>query len=364
MEARFVTDDLPATLRAEATDSAVEGLLVLVANEGTDDISTLDTVARDLSVPVFGGLFPGVLFEGEKHDDGAVVVTLSTEPSATVVTGLSDPATDIRSQLRTNVETPGETTAFVFVDGQATRIGQFVERLFESYGVECRFLGGGAGELSEDQGPCVITDEGVLSDAAVLATVEVPSELGVNHGWREVDGPFRVNDADGTTLSTLGAESAFDVYRRVVEADSGRTLTRENFFEVAKSYPFGVSRLHGERIVRDPFKLTADGDITCFGSVREGEYLHVLTGDENSLIQAARTAASEARSSDGGRLCVFDCISRVQYLGEDFHADLDAIGTDDEPTFGALTIGEIANGDGGHLEYYNKTVVVARFPDS
>lgn len=301
MEACFVTDDLSDTLRAQAADSAIAGLLVLVANEGADEVSAIDTTVRDLSVPVFGGLFPGVLFEGEKHEDGAVVVSLSTEPSTTVVTDLSDSETAIRPQLRTNVVTPGETTAFVFVDSHATRIGTFVERVFESYGVDCRFLGGGTGELSEGQDPSVITDEGVLSDAAVLATVEIPSELGVNHGWREVDGPFRVNDADG--------------------------------------------------------------DITCFGSVREGEYLHVLTGDESSLIRAARTAASEARPTDGGRLCVFDCISRVQYLADDFHAELDAIGTDEEPAFGALTIGEIANGDGGHLEYYNKTVVVARFPD-
>lgn len=363
MDACFVTDNLPDTLRAQAADPAVAGLLVLVANKRAADLPAIDTVVRDLSVPVFGGVFPGVFFEGEKHEHGAVAVSLSTEPSTAVVTDLSDAETAIRPQLRTKVPTPGETTAFVFVDSHTTRIGTFVERLFESYGVDCRFLGGGTGELSADQDPSVITNEGVLSDAAVLATVEVPSELGVNHGWREVDGPFRVNDADGTTLSTLGAESAFDVYRRVVEADSGRTLTRENFFDVAKSYPFGISRLHGERIVRDPFKLSADGDITCFGRVPEGEYLHVLTGDESSLIQAARTAASEVRPTEGGCLCVFDCISRVQYLADNFHADLDAIGTDNEPAFGALTIGEIANGDGGHLEYYNKTIVVARFPD-
>jgi hypothetical protein len=361
MEARFVTDDLPATLREYAEDPAVAGLLVLAANGAVADISALDSAVRDISVPVFGGRFPGVLFEGERRGDGAVVVALSVEPSTTVVTDLSDPGTDIRPQLRTKVATPGETTAFVFVDGHATRIGRFVERLFERYGVECRFLGGGAGGLSEDRRPCVITDDGVLPDAAVLATVPVPSELGVNHGWREIAGPYRVNDAEGTTLSTLGAESAVDVYRRVVEADSGRTLTRENFFDIAKSYPFGISRLHGERIVRDPFKLTDDGGIRCFGGVPEGEYLHVLTGDKSSVIEAARTAATAAGPTDGGRLCVFDCISRVQYLADDFEADLDAIGGDGEPSFGALTIGEIANGDGGHLEYYNKTVVVARF---
>ena len=365
MEPSFVRDieaDLPQALRDHAEDPAVGGLLVLAANEGLADVAALDAAVREVDVPVVGGLFPGVLFEGEQYTDGGVVVGLPTAPTTTVVTGLSDAGTAIREQLQSSIATPQETTAFVFIDGHATRIGDFVERLFESYGVECRFLGGGAGTLSVDRAPCVITDEGIMADAAVLGTVALPSDLGVNHGWREVDGPFRVNDAEGPTLSMLGDESALDVYSRVVEADSGTTITAENFFEVAKSYPFGISRLHGEKIVRDPFRSTPDGDITCFGEIPEGEYLHVLTGDRSSLIDASRSAAAEAKASEGGQLCVFDCISRVQYLGEQSDADIDAIGPDGQPSFGALTIGEIANGDGGHLEFYNKTVVVARFP--
>lgn len=352
---------LQSVAREYAADPAVTGLLVLAANDGGADISTLDSLVQELSIPVFGGIFPGVLFEGDRHTDGAVVVALSVEPTVTVVTGLSDPETAIRPQLDASVATPGETTAFVFADGYAARIGTFVQRLFESYGLECRFVGGGAGSLSSEGDPCIITDDGVLSDAAVLATVPSPSNVGISHGWREVGGPFRVNDAAGATLSMLGDESAFDVYRRVVEADSGTTLTRENFFEVAKSYPFGISRLHEEKLVRDPFKVDGDGTITCFGEIPEGEYLHVLTGNPVSLVDAAGDATrAAARDNGAGPLAVFDCISRVLYLEEVFDDELDAIAGPGDPAFGALTIGEIANGDGGHLQFHNKTVIVAR----
>lgn len=364
MEVSFVESvgaELSRTLREYAGDAGVAGLLVLAANERLADVSELDATLQELSTPVFGGIFPGILFAGERYAEGAVVVALPVEPTATVVTGLCDPGTPIRPQLNDNVATPGETTAFAFVDGHASRIGTFVERLFESYGVECRFLGGGAGSLSTERGPCIVTGEGLLQDSAVLATLPVRSALGVRHGWQDVDGPFRVNDADGATLSMLGDESAFDVYRHVVEADSGTTLTRENFFEVAKSYPFGISRLNDEKIVRDPFTVDEDGAITCFGNVPEGEYLHVLTGDQRSLVEAARDATRDAVEAGGaGPLTVFDCISRAMYLEDGFDAELDAIGGSTDPAWGALTIGEIANGDGGHLQFYNKTVVAAR----
>lgn len=350
--------ELSSVLRTKANDPTVEGLLVLAAGDGLD---RLDAVGRELSVPVFGGVFPAILFEGERYGEGAVVVGLDAAPTTTVVTGLSDPETAIRSQLEESVATPGETTAFVFVDGFADRIGTFVQRLFESYGLECRFIGGGTGTFSDEPGPSVLTDEGLLTDAAVLATVECPSSLGVRHGWQEVDGPFRANHVDGATLSMLGDEPAFDVYRRVVESDADTELTRENFFEVAKSYPFGISRLHEEKIVRDPFTVSADGAITCFGDIPEGEYLHVLTGTSSSLVEAASDATTEAVDDGGGSLLSFDCVSRVRYLEADFEAELDAIGDSEEPAVGALTIGEIANGDGGHLQFYNKTVVVAQF---
>ena len=352
---------LPAVLRARASDPNVEGLLVLAAGDGLPDTATLDSVLRDLAVPVFGGIFSAILFEGRRYSEGAVVVALEAEPTTTVVTGLNDPDTALSPQLDASVATPSETTAFVFVDGYANRIGTFIQRLFESYGVECRFLGGGTGTFSGKHRPSVLTGEGLLTDAAVLATLPVPSSLGVHHGWQEVDGPFRANDVEGSTLSMLGDKPAFDVYRRIVEADADTALTRENFFDVAKSYPFGISRLHEEKIIRDPFSVSADGSITCFGDIPEGEYLHVLTGTSSSLIEAASDATTDAASGDGGSLLSFDCISRVLYLEEEFEAELAAIGGPDEPAVGALTIGEIANADAGLLQFYNKTVVVAQF---
>jgi hypothetical protein len=192
-----------------------------------------------------------------------------------------------------------------------------------------------------------------------MAAVRPPLELGVRHGWQEIAGPFRVTDADGPTLNCLDGKPAFSVYSETVEQHTQTAVTRDNFFEAAKAYPFGIVRLDGEQIVRDPFEVTDEDGLNCFGDVPEGEFVHVLEGEADTLIDAARMAKEETQTEKtADTLFFFDCISRVLYLEEEFEQELASVRTETTETVGALTIGEIANDGAGHLDYYNKTAVV------
>jgi hypothetical protein len=360
MDTQFASDsgDLLETVRALDADSTARGILVLTASASSPQPDNLDPLLRDLSVPVFGGVFPEILHEGEKYDTGSVLAALDLEPDVTVVPGLSDPDTQF-DQLPEEV--PNGGTAFVLVDAFADRIQDFVSSLFHTYGVDLAYIGGGAGSLEEGQRPCLFTNQGVVQDAAVLATVDTETSIGVKHGWGEIAGPLRVTESSGRTVSELAGEPALSVYRRIIEDDAGVHLHEDNFFDVAKSYPFGLTRLDGEKIVRDPYEMGEDGSLTCFGSVPEEEFVHVLKGDRESLVDAAENAYDEAVSRTDGRgdVFFFDCISRVLYLEDAFADELAAVGGSDSPTVGALTIGEIANDGEGHLDYYNKTAVTA-----
>ncbi len=360
METEFVEDGdetLIRAVRSMASDPSVRGVTVVAADGNLPERETLDPVLEALPVPVFGGVFPEIFHRGEKHETGAVVAGLAVEPDVTVVPELSDPETEFEAFLPGTVS--GDT-AFVLVDAYATRVEEFVASLFATYGIDPSYIGGGAGSLETEGLPCLFTNQGLLADAGVIATVDTPASVGVRHGWEEIAGPLRVTEASGPTLAGLNGEPAFDVYREVVEADAGVTLGPENFFEVAKSYPFGLSRLDGEKIVRDPFEVADDGALTCFGNVPEGEFVHILKGEQDSLVAAAGAAYEDAAGEGiDGEVLFFDCISRVLYLDDAFAAELDAVGDRDSPTIGALTIGEIANDGEGHLDYYNKTAVAA-----
>jgi len=351
-------------LRSELTTLGsredVAGLVLLatpsvdVTNEG------FETTLQSVSVPVCGGVFPQVIADGERHDAGLLAIGLPSEPTITVVSELSDPDASLPAN--------GSEAAFVFVDAYADPDGveSLIDALFRTYSVGLSVVGGGAGRLDDD-GPSLFTADGVIEDAAVMAVVDQPMEIGVRHGWEELAGPFRVTDADGGTIRELDGEPAFDVYHDAIETNTETTVQRDSFFETATAHPFGISRLDGEPIVRDPFDLDG-GAISCFGPVPEGEFVTVLSGEPDTLIGAAEQAADtalndETVAEDAETLCVFDCISRQLYLQDSFDREISAIDTDALPMVGALTIGEIANDGTGHLDYYNKTAVVAAVSD-
>ena len=356
-------DRLQTELAELSSQEGVNGLLLLATPSVDVTTAGFESLLGSLPVPVCGGLFPQVIADGERHETGLLAIGLPNEPTVTVVSELSDPDGDLDASLPTE----GSAAAFVFVDAYADPdgINSLVDALFRTYSVELNIVGGGAGRRNGN-GPCLFTADGIIEDAAVMAVVDQPIGIGVCHGWEKLAGPFRVTDAEGGTIRELDGEPAFEVYKDAIETNTDATLRRESFFETATAHPFGVNRLDGEPIVRDPFDV--DGtEISCFGSVPEGEFVTVLSGEPDSLIDAAAQAADAACNNtvvDGAEtLCVFDCISRQVYLEGGFDRELRAIKTDGLPMIGALTIGEIANDGTGHLDYYNKTAVVAAVSD-
>ena len=368
---RTTGSEFHATLQEFDADPAVEGLLVLATPGEGFTPAAVDETLRELSTPVFGGLFPKVIHEGEAHADGAIVAGLAVRPAVETITDADETITDADDPTSTGGEsitdddpitTSGDgdyETAFVFVDAYADDGDRFVQQLFNAYGVEYTYIGGGAGTLDGDTRHCLFTNEGLVGDAAVVAMVAAESTIGVEHGWTDIGGPFEITAADGRRLETLDGRPAYDRYAAIIDAETDRTVTKTNFFEVAKSHPFGISRLDAERIVRDPFEVDDDGSLRCFGALPEGEFVHVLQGDPESLVAAAdraHAAASEGATADSA-LVTFDCVSRAQYLDTAFDRELAAL-SQRGSTIGALTIGEVANDGRGHLEYYNKTAVV------
>jgi hypothetical protein len=154
------------------------------------------------------------------------------------------------------------------------------------------------------------------------------------------------------------------VYKNIVAAHSGKVLTKENFFDIAKAYPFGMNKLNNEMVVRDPIAVTEDNEIVCVGEVPPDSIVNVLNGNKESLISAAKDASQAAEESYSGKssgkaMFLIDCISRVLFLDEYFQEELMAVYQDDCPLFGVLSVGEIANTGRSFLEFYNKTTVAA-----
>lgn len=340
------------------------GLLILAGDDNRLVPADVDPVLQALEIPVVGGVFPAILHEGRKYDRGTLVIGLPTRPNTAVIAHLSHPDTDLDNALLSQMgDADNGKTMLVWMDGLSHRIRDLVDAVFNLFGLEHNYIGGGAGSLSFEQRPCLFTNRGFLQDSAVIASLDLASGVAVSHGWQSVSGPYKVTEADGNTIHSLNWQPAYAVYRSVIRQTAGHTLTSDNFFTVAKAFPFGINRLGAEKIVRDPILVDDNDGLVCVGDVPSEVYVDILSGTPDSLVAAASTALRDAVDAypgapGSGSIFVIDCISRALFLEDHFEHELACLNRYDAQMFGALTLGEIANNRKDFLEFYNKTVVV------
>jgi hypothetical protein len=354
-------------LTTAQADTEIQAILIMScdANEFTKE--KIDPILQKFNKPVFGGIFPEIIHQIDKLTKGTIVAGLTKSAEVYLIPNLSDMDADYEDIIDKKIADSLKTkTMFVFVDGLAHRISALIDSLFNIFGLEMNYIGGGAGSLSFVQKPVLFTNEGLMLDAAILALTEIESGVGVSHGWIDVEGPFKVTESDRNVIKTLDWKPAFKVYKEVVEKHSGKTFSDDNFFDIAKGYPFGISKLGAEKIVRDPLSLDENDCLVCVGEVPQNVFVHILTGNIDSLVNAAKKALSlavESLKPDLSYKTTFfiDCVSRVLFLNKEFSKELLAVSDESVQLFGALTLGEIANNGKDYLEFYNKTSVIGVF---
>lgn len=345
----------------ELVNRGARSILLLAADGNNCSPEQFDDWLRNIPVPIFGGIFPQLIFSGANHETGYLILGLSDECEAYPVQGLSTESIDFSAAIESALESRRLNcgSMMVLVDGLASQIGGFLEGVYDVLGGDISYFGGGAGSLSFQHKPCLFSNRGMLMDHALLVAMPGRVDVGVEHGWQKFAGPFAVTSASRNVVAALDYRPAFDVYRELVEADSGRRFDSEDFFSIAKGYPLGMEKSDGSLVVRDP--ITRDGDkLVCVGEVPANSVIHLLKGIPERLIEAAGVSASRIPS---GHLPAFlvDCISRVLFLQDRFGDEVAAVKNQigERPLVGILTLGEIANGGDYCLEFYNKTLVLA-----
>lgn len=360
-------DTLQAAMEEMAVQDGIGGLMVLACESNGPVPATFDQFLQQQSLPLFGGVFPALIHDGRRLESGNLVLGLECDVAVHVVDSLSDSALDYNEQLEQAFDPAALTdlqTLFVYVDGLAPRVGALIEALFNTFGLQGNFIGGGAGSLVMPQLRCIITGRGVLRDAGVVAVPRLSSRVCVAHGWLPVAGPFEVTQSENNVILSLDWEPALEVYQRALRTTEQLEFDARGFSEVAPSHPFGIARLNAEFVVRDPIAIREDGGLVCVGDVPRGSLVHIMHGNPQTLLDAARRVRSMVdqvtpENAWNGVEIFMDCISRSLFLGDGISNELSAVRHPLRPQLGAFTLGEIANSKHEYLEFHNKTAVVA-----
>jgi hypothetical protein len=336
-------------------------LMVLCADDPRLSLLPIDTFLTQQSLPVFGGVFPGLLYQGVVRNRGVIIAGLAQDVQVQLIRDLSKQTTP---QFTLDHDAQSSSAIMVLVDGLARNIDHYLQHLFNQVGNAKRVVGGGAGSLSFMQKPCLFCNEGISEDAMLIITLSNNIELAIAHGWEKLAGPYLANAVDDNVVEQLNFQPALTLYQEVVEQYSGMLFSQHEFFDIAKTYPFGIERLDDEVLVRDPItcQLTS---MVCVGKIPENTLVYILKGNADSLISASieviQTIKKElAKTHSIGDGFLFDCISRQLFLQDRFIEELNGIShivDAENPIFGVLVLGEIASGKSGAINFHNKTAV-------
>lgn len=341
----------------------INAVVVLSCGENLMDLEAFSNFLKGLSKPISGGIFPGIIYEKQVYKRGSLIIEVTKDVYTQIFHHLSDLNDHLEGDLMDfSLKIEDESLLMVYFDGLTQGIESFKESLFYNLGLSHQYVGGGAGTLDFSKTPAIISNEGLLQDAAVIMAMQVPVGIGVAHGWHPITDEIKVSKASRNVIQELNGRNALQVYRDVIFERTGERLDPSLFFQVAQKFPFGIARMNLDMVVRDPISCNENGEIICVGDVPSGSFVHILSGNVRSLVNGAIQAKEAAerhyqlKSQNESMPFLIDCISRFLFLKEDYVEELEAIGMDN--LTGVLTLGEIANSGVNYLELYNKTAVV------
>ena len=356
-----------------------EALLVCLGEKSSLDPEKLCTILQRKGITFFGGVFPGLIYDGQHRERGLVINKFPLFSEPVLIEDLNNLAAmdnllgPIKEKTRRAVK---RKTALVLVDGLADNIDDFLAGIYNIFASSINYIGGGAGSLAMKQQPCVFCNQGVFANSGLVIPIDLDCGTGVRHGWKKVYSPFIATRTEGTRISELNWKPALEVYTELVNEDLDKSgqehkISKDNFFEIAKGYPFGIVKENEESIVRDPIAVNPREDIVCVGSIPQNAVLDILKGEKENLIRAAGEAVKAAAEIEKDvtqvhSKMILDCISRVLFLEDSFAAEMEEIQQksaeiSEDIIAGALTIGEISSQGRGYIELYNKTTVAGVF---
>lgn len=362
---------------AEAVGAAQTGpdpkLMIVFAAITHDAAAVLAGVAEAApGVPVIGCTTHGEIGPGGPAD-GTVTVAALGGAGLQVSTCVAEDVTG--RQAEAGYEVAGcvqrvdlpHRVLMLLTDGLVRDQESIVRGCYRALGAGVPLFGGAAADGWRMSGAYLFKDGQVLTDAVIGAAIssEAPIAVGVGHGWHTVGQPMIVTQAADGRVLTLDDRPALDVYLERLEAPPEVYTDPSAFTAFALARPLGVQRRSGVEARNLSTEVDLEGrSIGGGGAIDPGGLTWVMTGDEQSILDATDAACQDALDRLEGRepigMLTFSCAALRAVLGDD---GIQREGARLErwagrmPFAGFYTYGEIARNHGID-GFHNQTLAV------
>ncbi|GAA1401057.1 FIST signal transduction protein [Catellatospora coxensis] len=361
----------------EAARGAMTGpepkLLIVFAAITHDPQAVLAGVAEAApDVPVVGCTTHGEIGPGGPADGTITVAAIGgagfqiRTHVATGVTGRQGDAGFEVAGCVSGVNLPHKVL-MLLTDGLVRDQESIVRGCYRALGAGVPLFGGAAADGWRMSGAYLFKDGRVLTDAVIGVAIasEAPLAVAVKHGWRTVGQPMIVTRSVDGRVYTLDDRPALDVYLERLDAPPEAYTDPAAFTEFALPRPLGVQRRSGVEARNLSTEVDLVGrSIGGGGAIDPGGLTWVMTGDEQSILEATDDACREALARLEGHpalgMLTFSCAAIRAVIGDDGiqreGARLDRW-AGPLPYAGFYTYGEIARNHGID-GFHNQTLAV------
>lgn len=349
-------------------------LFASIAYDQNEVLLGARSVAGDTSI--VGGSAAGEITSFTTIFDGVAAMAIASDQIEFTIgysEGVSKDSFRAGAEVAQKVMNAAQSPPGLFIslpDGMTGNGSAIVEGSQSVLGKNFPMIGGSLGDDYQFKKTWEYFNTLVLADAIVGVGVSgnFSFGFGVKHGWEPVGLPMKVTKASGTVVQEVDGKPALTIYQEYFGKEAAE-LVREPLARMAYTYPIGL-KVEGsdELLIRDPVIANEKGEITMAAAIPEGTMIHLMIGDREKAIQAAKDAASNALRQLEGKeprfIIMFNCMARNKLLGvrcnEENQAVQEIIGKD-VPMLGFYTYGEqgpLLGHKGTPTYFHNETMTL------
>lgn len=365
-------ESIAQTLSAYDAPQAGAGIVALLPEAERDRLPLLQNACRQHGLALAGGVFPALIEQQQFVRQGAWLLYFAQMPPYFLLPAVNQrgkPAGQIvveaaQECLKRSAQDRQKPTLFMLFDSMVPNIASILDDVYLELADRVEYAGVNAGSETFQPMPCLFDEAAVIGDGVLGMLLPGSMAPALAHGFEPPERAMSATSTEGNRIAMIDWRPAFEVYQEIIKAQYDIDLTRDNFYEYAVHFPFGILRAGGDAVVRIPVALADDGALYCVGEIPENAMLVLLqapeAGANNCIVHLAEKLKATHGSLDGKALLTFYCAGRKMHLGEAAEeelAELHAV-TGIGEMAGALSLGEIGSTvRWGYPMFHNATLV-------
>jgi hypothetical protein len=352
------------------------GVLALLPEAEQGGVERLQAICARRKVALAGAVFPALIERGEFRTQGLWLMRFDEMPYVALqenlphdAAGAARVAEQIGSEIRMRIKDDTQVTLFLLFDALVPNISTLLDELYLQLANRVHYVGANAGSETFQPMPCLFDHARTIQNGVLLMLLQPHLGAVLAHGYGVPPKMISATSSEGNRIRQIDWRPAFEVYQELVRAQFGVEVTRENFYQNAVHFPFGIIRANHEVLVRIPVALEEDGSLFCVGEVPANAVLTLLEAPKIDSPHTLQTLVQGLTLLNGdlvgSELLLFYCAGRRMHLGlEAATGELHQFNrlTLATPVGGALSLGEIGSSlQWGYPLFHNATLVAARW---